>query len=158
MSGKSAQVQPTLESKNKNQALLLLNFLARFAVSNQSDMSYQVSVFEKLTIIADTESAFRMMVGAAQNIQTQPQTAYGKGTLYQVKGGFTPVQVFNFIAVNKQGQPLAEIDIAVIKAAMDFFFTSILDSELYVKEFPQESSLFEQEASRVFGTNKSLAA
>lgn len=114
-------------------------------------MRYQVSIIGKMTIVADTESAFRMVAMEKELTTLQPETAYGLGTLYQIKGGFVPTKVFSFTIVDIFEQSAREGDVNELKAAMDFFFLTLLSTELYVKEVPRASSLFSQEAARIYG-------
>jgi hypothetical protein len=43
-------------------------------------------------------------------------------------------------------------ELSTLKDVVDFYFTTLLETELYVKEVPQDSALFEQEAVRLYGT------
>ncbi|MFD0751893.1 hypothetical protein ACFQZS_17195 [Mucilaginibacter calamicampi] len=70
-------------------------------------------------------------------------------TLYRIKGGFVPEKIFVF--------QTESMGLEVLKKAVDFYFTTLLETELYVKEVPQDSALFEQESLRLFGLSEEEA-
>ena len=72
-------------------------------------------------------------------------TAYCLATEYQIKGGFVPKMVWVF--------ETDEPDLEVLKRFVDEYFATIIGTALYVKEVPQDSLLFNQEAERLYGTN-----
>jgi hypothetical protein len=71
-------------------------------------------------------------------------TAYCLATQYQIKGGFVPQMIWVF--------ETDDVDLDALKNFVDDYFTTVLQSDLYVKEVPQDSALFPQEALRLYGT------
>lgn len=107
-------------------------------------MAYQVLTADSGTVIADTSSDLWVQVNELKEIVIARNTAYCLATLYQIKGGFIPDKVYAFQA--------RRIELSTLKAVVDFYFTTLLETELYVKEVPQDSALYEQEAARLYGT------
>ena len=71
-------------------------------------------------------------------------TAYCLATQYVIKGGFIPERVYVF--------ETEEHDLEKLKRLVDEYFATVVKTDLYVKEVPQDSKLFEQEAERLYGT------
>jgi len=71
-------------------------------------------------------------------------TAYCLATQYVIKGGFVPKMVWVF--------ETDDIDLDALKRFVDDYFTTVLGTDMYVKEVPQDSALFPQEAARIYGT------
>lgn len=71
-------------------------------------------------------------------------TAYCLATQYRVKGGFIPQMIWVF--------ETDEPDLAALRAFVDDYFATVIGTDLYVKEVPQDSALFPQEALRLYGT------
>ncbi|MEN0057067.1 MAG: hypothetical protein AAGC65_25530 [Mucilaginibacter sp.] len=71
-------------------------------------------------------------------------TAYCLATVYGEKGGYFAQKVLVF--------QTDEPDLDALKKAVDQFFEVELKTDLYVKEVPKDSALFEQEAARLYGT------
>lgn len=114
-------------------------------------MAYQVSIIGKITIIAEPATGFRMTVTTSEDTPLQSATAFAIATLYQERNGFTPIRIYHFTAVDSNEQPLANTNINTFKAAIDFFFRSIQNTDLYIKEIPQTSTLYPGEAVRIYG-------
>lgn len=114
-------------------------------------MAYQVSIIGKNTIIAEPATGFRMTAAASEDSPLQPATAFAIATLYQERNGFTPIRIYHFTAVDNNEQPLTDTHINTFKAAIDFFFRTIQNTDLYVKEIPQNSALYTREAVRIYG-------
>jgi hypothetical protein len=76
--------------------------------------------------------------------------AYCLGSLYRIKGGFIPEKIYVF--QSRKGE------LATLKDVVDFFFTTLLETEHYVKEVPRDSALFAQEALRLYVANVIFAA
>ncbi|WDF81159.1 hypothetical protein PQ469_14200 [Mucilaginibacter sp. KACC 22773] len=107
-------------------------------------MADQVLTADNRTVIADTDSDLRISVNDRKEVKIAEGTAYCLATLYRIKGGFISDKVYVFQAV--------EVDLVTLKNAVDFFFTTLLETELYVKQVPQDPALFPQEAARIYGT------
>jgi len=108
-------------------------------------MRYQVLTAGKRTEITDLENKARIAVFEKNSKDSAGGTAYCMATQYRVQGGFVPEKLFIF-------QTATVVEVAVVKQAIDFFFTTLLETELYVKEVPRDSSLFPQESAKLFGT------
>ena len=107
-------------------------------------MAYQILTANSGTVIADTSSDLWVQVNELKEVVIAQNTAYCLATLYRIKGGFIPEKVYVFQA--------RKIELYNLKDVVDFYFTTLLETELYVKEVPQDSALFEQEAARLYGT------
>jgi hypothetical protein len=107
-------------------------------------MAYQVLNADSGTVIADTNSDLCVQVNELKDVTLAENTAYCLATLYQIKGGFIPEKIYSFQS--------KKVDLETLKNVVDFFFTTLLETELYVKEVPSDSALFSQEAARLYGT------
>ncbi len=105
-------------------------------------MAYQVTTIAKKTVVSDAD--IRVFVSEKQGKVEQLQP-YCQATLYSIKGGFIPEKVFVF--------QTESYDLDALKKVVDFYFTTLMETELYVKEVPQDSALFAQQATRLFGIN-----
>ncbi len=110
-------------------------------------MAYQVLTADERTLIVDTETGIQVRVREKINKHTEGSKAYCLATLYRISGGFIPEKVYIFEAVNNAG-------LAQLKKLVDFFFTTLLETELYVKEVPQDSLLYKEEALRLYWKNQ----
>ena len=108
-------------------------------------MAYHVLTAENKTVIADTDSGLRVQVNEKKEVTIAKDTAYCLATLYKIKGGFIPEKVFVF--------QTAEKNLVTLKNVVDFYFTTLLETDLYVKEVPPDSALFAEEALRLYGKN-----
>jgi len=113
-------------------------------------MAYQVLTAGKRTEITDLDSKVRIAVFEKDKKSSFEGTAYCLATQYKIQGGFVPEKILIF-------QTKAVVEVAVVKQAIDFFFLTLLETELYVKEVPRDSVLFPQESAKLFG-NPILAA
>lgn len=110
-------------------------------------MAYQVLTAPNRTVIADIDSGLRVQVNEKGKITLPENTAYCLATQYRIKGGFIPEKVFVF-------QALKGTDLVALKKSVDFFFTTLLETALYVKEVSPDSALFAQETARLNGDQK----
>lgn len=108
-------------------------------------MGYQVLTAGKKTEITDLDNKVRVAVFEQDKKYSMAGTAYCLATQYRVKGGFIPEKVFVF-------ETMTIVDVAVVKQAVDFFFMTLLETDLYVKEIPKDSALFPQESVKLFGS------
>ncbi|MGY3211874.1 hypothetical protein [Mucilaginibacter sp. HD30] len=76
--------------------------------------------------------------------QPPANTAYCLVTQYIIKGGFIPEKMYVF--------ETEECDLEKLKRVVDDYFATVVKTDLYVKEIPKDSTLFEQEAERLYGT------
>ena len=108
-------------------------------------MGYQVLTAGKRTEITDLENKVRIAVFEQDKKVSAAGTAYCLATQYRVRGGFVPEKIFIF-------QTTTVVEVTVVKQAIDFFFMTLLETELYVKEVPRDSVLFPQESAKLFGS------
>lgn len=71
-------------------------------------------------------------------------TAYCLATEYIINGGFVPKMIWVF--------ETDDHNLEALKQMVDDHFATVLKTDLYVKEVPQDSALFNQEAERLYGT------
>ena len=65
-----------------------------------------------------------------------------EATLYVEQGGFLPVCSYLFELLDEELQPTdKEVDIIRFKAAIDFFFNTVMGTDLYVKSMQRASTL-----------------
>lgn len=102
---------------------------------------YRVNVSKEPTIIERPKCSFKMSVQRDVKLQEDRNTALLEATLYKESGSFVKSGYFLFEALDKQNRPIKEVNIDDFKDAVDFFFTSLLDTEYYVKSIPRTSSL-----------------
>jgi hypothetical protein len=107
--------------------------------------NYRVNVTKGPTIIERPDCSFKMRVQRDVEFNDDKNTALLEATLYKESGSFIVSGYFLFEALDKQNEPLIKVDIDEFKHAVDFFFTSLLDTEHYVKEIPKASSLCNSE-------------
>lgn len=107
-------------------------------------MAYQILTADNRMVLVDQASGLRVQVEENKGAEIAAITAYILATLYRVRGGFVPEKVFVFRA-------LTETSLETLKKAADFFFCTLLETELYVKEVPPDSVLFAEEAVRIYG-------
>lgn len=108
-------------------------------------MAYQVLTAGKRTEITDLDFNIRIAVFDQDKKISPAGTAYCLATQYKVQGGFIQERVLVF-------QTIAVVELAVFKQAIDFFFTTLLETELFVKEVPKDSAFFPQESAKLFGS------
>ncbi len=111
--------------------------------------SYSISVEKGLTVIEQfklSETVFKMSVEKDRKLAPETNTALLEGLLYREEGVFVKNGNYVFEALDVDNKPLfGEVDIDLFKLAVDFFFTSILNTDLYLKRIPKASSLCQQE-------------
>jgi hypothetical protein len=110
-------------------------------------MAYQVLTVDNRTVIEDKHADLQVQVIDGKVAIDIENTPYCLATLYLVKGGFMPEKVFIF-------QALKKTSLEMLKRSVDFFFSTLLETELYVKEVPPDSALFAEEAERIYGRNE----
>lgn len=108
-------------------------------------MAYQVLTAGKRTEITDLDSNVRIAVFELDKKKSPAGTAYCLATQYKIQGGFIPERALVF-------QTVAVVELSVVKQAIDFFFTTLLETELFVKEVPKDSAFFPQESAKLFGS------
>lgn len=102
---------------------------------------YRVNVINELAIIERPMGSFKMSVQRDIIPPDDRNTALLEATLYKETGSFVKSGYFIFEALDRHNQPIKEVNIDEFKDAVDFFFTSLLDTDHYVKSIPRASSL-----------------
>ncbi len=110
--------------------------------------NYKLTVQGGLTIIEHVLCAFKMSVHRDYKAVPGNNTALLEATLYREDGVFVKNGSYHFEALDKENHPLIEVNIDDFKTAVDFFFTSILNTHHYVKSIPKASSLCNSEMKR----------
>lgn len=115
-------------------------------------MGYEILDKSDRKVIRDADSGFCLIAGEQREILITERTAFAIATMYVVsKNGFSPEKIFIFQVADSNENVLSDAELDLVKAGIDFFFRSYLATELYVKEIPEKSSLYPQEAARLFG-------
>jgi hypothetical protein len=110
-------------------------------------MRYEVLTRETGRVIRESISGLNVNVMTRGKVLMPDNSAYCIATQYMIKGGFVPEHIFLFSAP-------AGTALETLKNAVDFYFRDFLKTELYVKEVPTDSSLFAEEALRLYGKNE----
>jgi hypothetical protein len=103
---------------------------------------FKVSAINGLTVVEDLINNFRFHVLDSKSTQLSGETAVLEATLYIEQGGFVPTRSYLFELINGHGESISlDVDIDDFKTAVDFFFHSVLGTDLFVKSIPIASSL-----------------
>lgn len=102
---------------------------------------FTVKMIGEMTIIECPQRKFRMSVQKGRQVNADRNTALMDGTLYKEQGSFVRDCSYLFEALNAHNEPVLTVDLGLFKNAIDFFFTSILGTDYYVKSIPRSSSL-----------------
>lgn len=114
---------------------------------------YTLTIANDLTIIQQLHGTFKMSVHKNRVVDTDAATAIIEGTLYREEGVFVQSCIYIFEALGDDNRPLADgVSLDDFKRAVDFFFTQVLQTDLYLKGIPRTSSLCSREM-RMFAFN-----
>jgi len=103
---------------------------------------FKVATEQGITIITHVEGNLTLRVLDAATTNLPGDTAVIEATLYIEQGGFIPKCSYFFELTDPITHLMNnEADIDNFKAAVDFFFNSVLGTDLYVKSIPKASSL-----------------
>ncbi len=103
---------------------------------------FKVATEQGITIITHAEGNLTLRVLDAATTNLPGDTAVIEATLYIEQGGFIPKRNYFFELTDPITHLMNnEADIDNFKAAVDFFFYSVLGTDLYVKSIPKASSL-----------------
>jgi hypothetical protein len=102
---------------------------------------YTVQMESGSTIIERGEDMFKMIVQRNRQVSLERNTALIEATLYKEEGAFVRDCNYLFEAIDSNNVPVCYVELEVFKSAVDFFFTSILGTDLYVQYIPKASSL-----------------
>ncbi|MBD1364426.1 hypothetical protein IDJ77_11460 [Mucilaginibacter sp. ZT4R22] len=102
---------------------------------------YTVQMEGGSTIIESVEYMFKMIVQRNRQVSLERNTALIEATLYKEEGAFVRDCNYLFEAIDSDNIPVCNVKLDVFKSAVDFFFTSILGTDLYVQYIPKASSL-----------------
>jgi len=87
---------------------------------------------------------FKMTIDKSEALTVHDNEAYLEATLYKEDGTFIPGVSLIFKALDENDQPLPMVNLSEFRSAVDFFFNTLLDTELYVTSVPKSSALFKQ--------------
>ena len=102
---------------------------------------YRVSVANGLTIVEHLQHSLKMTVHRNRKVNKDTNTAHLEGLLYIEDGVFVKDGSYLFEVIDKDNQPMIDANLDDFKRAVDFFFTSVLNTDLYLKSVPKTSSL-----------------
>lgn len=102
---------------------------------------YRVKLAAEGTTIEGFNGSFKMRVRKNVKLTDDTNVAVMEATLYKENGSFIPTGSYLFEALDSQDMPVSEVDTDEFGRAIDFFFTSLLDTENYIKSIPRASSL-----------------
>ena len=103
---------------------------------------YSLTIANDLTIIQQLHGKFKMSVHKNRVVNAGAATAIIEGTLYREEGVFVQSCIYIFEALGDDNRPLTDgVNIDDFKRAVDFFFTQVLQTDLYLKGIPRTSSL-----------------
>jgi hypothetical protein len=106
---------------------------------------YKISMQEGITYIENAEQAFKMSVQKDRELKRNNDTAVLEATLYIEDGVFIRNATYIFEALSPDNKPLINhVNLDDFKEAVDFFFMSILNTDLYIKSIPKASSFCPQ--------------
>jgi hypothetical protein len=109
---------------------------------------YKVTVREGLTIVEHLTSTFRMQVRQDDGSPIKTNLAMLEATLYVEHSSFVPCGSYLFSAIDNNNILRSDCaDLELFKASVDFYFRSILNTELYVKSIPKYSTLYAKDES-----------
>jgi hypothetical protein len=108
--------------------------------------AYKVKVEIGFTTIETLNPPFKMSVRKDIKASKESNTALMEAILYKEDGVFVKDCCYLFEALNKDNNPISKVSsVDDFKAAVDFFFKSVLNTEFYLKSIPKASSLCEKE-------------
>ena len=103
---------------------------------------YKVSATSNFVLIEQPGQAFIIKVYPGQQASPKEGTALLEGTLYKEEGTFVQAGTYLFEALTKYFEPITgDISLEDFKSAAAFYFTSVLQTELYLIGIPRQSSL-----------------
>ena len=93
-------------------------------------------------LIEHPRQAFIVKVYPVSQPAQKPGAALLEGTLYKEEGSFIQAGTYLFEAVTKYFEPVAaDVSLNDFKAAAAFYFTAVLQTELFVIGIPETSGL-----------------
>jgi hypothetical protein len=115
---------------------------------------YTLTIADGLTIIQQLHGSFKMSVHKNRVVDSSAATAIIEGTLYREEGVFVQSCTYIFEALGDDNKPLTDgVNVDDFKRAVDFFFTRVLQTDLYLKGIPRTSGLCNNEM-RMFAFNR----
>ncbi|MFD0751694.1 hypothetical protein ACFQZS_16200 [Mucilaginibacter calamicampi] len=103
---------------------------------------FTVAAAQGITIITAIETGIQLRVLDAATTTLPGDTPVIEATLYIEQGGFVPKCSYFFELINPVNHLTnGEVDADQLKAGVDFFFHSVLGTDLFVKSIPKASSL-----------------
>ncbi|TWR26815.1 hypothetical protein FPZ42_07190 [Mucilaginibacter achroorhodeus] len=102
---------------------------------------YKVQLSAEGTMIENFSRPFKMRVRKNVKLTEDCSTAVLEAAVYKEDGTFVQTCSYLFEALDSQDKPVSEVSLDEFNNAVDFFFTSLLDTEYYIKRTPRASSL-----------------
>lgn len=104
--------------------------------------NYKVIIRDGITIIEAAKHELAMQVLNAESVKLSGDTAVLEATLYIEQGGFIPKCSYLFELLDDELKPTdKEVDLNHFKAAVDFYFNTVMGTDLYIKSIPRASTL-----------------
>lgn len=107
---------------------------------------YKVSVKDGFVLLEHQQLLFKVKAYKDKKAAPDSNTAVLEATLYKEEGTFVQAGSYLFQAVDKYFEPInAEVNIDDFKNAVIFFFTAVLNTDLFLISTPKASSLCHKE-------------
>jgi hypothetical protein len=100
---------------------------------------YKVNIQDNEVVIEVMESNFKIKVFKAEHAALRDERAILEATQYVEKTSFVPWCSYMFEVINFDS--LESLDMDIFKAAIAFYFNSVLGTELYIVSVPRASLL-----------------
>jgi hypothetical protein len=111
--------------------------------------TYKVKVEIGFTTVKTLNPPFKMSVRKDIKANVDGNTALMEAILYKEDGVFVKDCSYLFEALNKDHNPISKVSsIDNFKAAVDFFFKSVLNTEYYLKSIPKLLAYVKQNLNR----------
>jgi hypothetical protein len=112
-----------------------------------------------ITFVTDEAANFYMKVEISREITEQDCGTIIVGTIANALTPALPTELYVFELIDEYGQPdYAPSDAAALlmREAVEYFFRSTLDTDCYLSEIPEFSTLFVEEFEKNDGVGESL--
>lgn len=108
--------------------------------------AYRVHIEIGFTIVETVEPPFKMSVVKGMKAAPGNGAAFMEAVLYREEGVFVEHCRYRFEALGPDNRPVSRVNSAGdFRAAIGFFFRSVLDTEYYLALVPKTSSLYGQD-------------
>jgi hypothetical protein len=108
--------------------------------------AYKMKIEIGFTILETLNPPFKMSVKKDSKASADANIAAMEAILYKEEDVFVQDCCYLFEALNSDNKPVSKVaSIDNFKAAVDFFFLQVLNTDLYLKSIPRASSLCQKE-------------